>query len=371
MAKTINNLEIFAAGTHNAMSGKVTVTEADLDKIVDAFNSLEGTNIVKPHLKLGHTDAQKWFGQKDGIPSLGWIVRVWREGKKLLANVANVPDALIDMIKGGRYHNVSAEIFWNAGIEHEGQTFSRVLSAVSILGVEMPAVKTLEGLAGALFQAKQIHQFSDVSAIELTSTEEGGSEMPDKVDKTVVAIYSQDQTDALIASAVDKALKEQEAKFADDKKSAGKELEVMEARAKTAEKEVGEVKAAAAVAEATTLVDQSIKDGKLLPKQRDFALAALSAKDTKLAFGEKGETKSMPELFKEFLECSGKVIDTSEQGDGKTKTVEFSNAAEEVDHKVKALRSEDATGKLDYGQAFDKVLAGDADLNKRYLETMV
>src|SRR5688572_19598529 len=109
MAGTIQRLEIFGAGTHNAVTGKVTITENDLDNIVTAFDAFKGTNLVRPHLKLGHTDAQKWFGQKDGIPALGWIDKVWREGRNLLADIRDVPDALIDMFRQGRYHNVSAE----------------------------------------------------------------------------------------------------------------------------------------------------------------------------------------------------------------------------------------------------------------------
>ncbi len=147
MAGTLTSLEIFATGTHRTVSGTVTVVDEDLDKIVDAFNSLKGSNIVKPHLKLGHADVQKWFGQKDGIPSLGWIIKVWRQGKLLLADVTDIPDALIDMIKSNRFHNVSAEIFWDASIEHNGRQFSRVMSAVAILGRKMPVVKHVAAFA--------------------------------------------------------------------------------------------------------------------------------------------------------------------------------------------------------------------------------
>lgn len=368
MAGTIQNLEIFATGTHRAQTGTVVVSDEDLDKIVDAFNSLQGSNIVRPHLKLGHTDAQKWFGQKDGIPSLGWITKVWREGRKLLANVTDIPDVLIDMIKSNRFHNVSAEVFWDAPIEHEGRNFSRVLSAVALLGVEMPAVKDLAGLASALFQAGPIHQFSgDSIAIEATIEE---PIMPPEKKDDVVLLYSQEQHDNLVEAAVAKAVKDAEAKFADDTTGLKKELEVVTQRAEQAEGEITRVKAEAAAQQATTLVDQAIKDGKLLPKQKEFAIAALTATDTKVKFGEKGEEKSMPELFKDFLEASGKVIDTSEKGDGTTKQVEFSTVAEEVDHKVKAFMAEkQEAGKKDYGSALDAILASDPELATKYAES--
>lgn len=366
MAGNIQNLEIFATGTHRAQTGTVTVTDDDLDKIVDAFNSLQGSNVVRPHLKLGHTDAQKWFGQKDGIPALGWITKVWRQGRKLLANVNDVPDALMDMIKSRRFHNVSSEVFWDAPISHEGRTFPRVLSAVALLGVEMPAVKDLAGLASALFQAGPIHQFSGDS-IAIEATIEEPIMPPEKKDDAPVLLYSQAQHESLVEAAVAKAVKDAEAKFAEETKGKDEELKVVTQRAEQAEAEITKVKAEATKAQATTLVDQAIKDGKLLPKQKDFAVAALTASDTKVKFGDKGEEKSMPELFKDFLEASGKVIDTSEKGDGTTKTVEFSTVAEEVDYKVKAFQSE--KDEKDYGKALDAVLAADKDLHQRYAES--
>lgn len=352
---SISNLEIFGAGTHNAATGRQTITEADLDEIVAAFNELNGSNVVKPHLKLGHTDAQKWFGQKDGIPALGWIEKVWRNGKKLLANVRDVPEALIDLIRQGRYHNVSAEVYWDANIEHNGKKFPRVLSAVSLLGVEMPAVKDLAGLASALFQSGPIHQFSGSErARELTP------------EKETTGMFTQEQVNSLIEAAVAKAVGDAEAKFSAKVTDLETKLDVVTKARDAMATEIETVKASAAKAEATSLVDTAIKDGKLLPKQRDFALMALTASDTKMKFGD-GE-KSMASLFKDFLEAQGKVIDTKEQGSGKTKTVEFKNAADEVDHKAKELIAGDSTGKMNYSDAFKKVLAGDADLRQRYSE---
>lgn len=372
MAGTLTNLEIFASGTHRAATGTVTVTDEDLDKIVDAFNSLQGSNIVKPHLKLGHTDAQNWFGQKDGIPSLGWITKVVREGKKLLADVTDIPDALVNMIKSNRFHNVSAEIFWDAPIKHNGRQFSRVLSAVSVLGVEMPAVKDLAGLAEALFKEEPIHQFTDGEVTEIGSLMEGDVPMPGAKDTAgSTLIYSQEQHESLVEAAVAKAVKEAEVKFTEEKGSLTEEAKVLTQRAEQAEAEITKVKAEAAQQEATALVDTAIKDGKLLPKQRDFALAALSATDTKVKFGDKGEEKSMPEIFKDFLAASGKVIDTEEKGDGKNKQTEFSTAAEEVDYRVKTFMAESKDADIGYGVALDKVLASDADLRSRYAESQV
>lgn len=375
MPGEIRNLEIFGAGTHRAQTGKITVTEADLDQIVNAFNELNGTNVVKPHLKLGHTDAQKWFGQKDGIPSLGWISRVWRQGTKLLADVVDVPSSVLDLIKQGRYHNVSAEVFWDANIKHNDRKYPRVLSAVSLLGVEMPAVKDLAGLAAALFQSEPIHQFAgeEPTSIEPFEQQEKDNIMPEENK----GMFSQSQLDSLIAAAVAKAVDEAKVEFASEIdelknqiKSKDAELEVMKNRAETAEGEVKTVKAAAIKSEAETLVNQAIKDGKLLPKQKDFAMAALTAQNTKVAFGADNEEKSMPELFKDFLNAQGKQVDLSENGDGTNKVKEFSTAAEELDHEIKQFMAK-SESEITYGDAMDKVLASNSDLKQRYLEAQV
>jgi hypothetical protein len=358
MSGSIRSLEILSSGTHNASTGILTINEEDLDQVVEAFHSLRESNIVRPHLKLGHSDAQKWFGQKDGIPSLGWIESVWRQGTKLLADIANVPDSLLNLIKQGRYHNVSAELIWGRQVEFDGKSFSRVLSAVSLLGVEMPAVKDLAGLAEALFST----DLPDPCEV-ITLAEE--IKMPAK-DVPPEATYSQTQVDALVEAAVKKAVDEIEVKFAESTQDAATKLKVVTERAEQAEAEIKKLKLAAITSESESLVDQAIKDGKLLPKQRDFALSMLQASDAIVKFGD-GE-KSTKEVFAEFLEAQGKVIDLEEKGSGKHVKKDFSTPAEEVDHKAKALTAADA--KLSYASAYDQVLAGDPDLQKRYAESM-
>jgi hypothetical protein len=345
---SISNLEIFGAGVHNASTGKVTITEADLDAMVAAFTELPRT-IVKPHLKLGHTDAQKWFGQKDGIPSLGWIEKVWRVGSKLMADIVDVPTALIDLIRQGRYHNVSAEVY--QGIDLDGKKYSTVLSAVSLLGVEMPAVKDLAGLAASLFHTGQINQFSEKEPIELTME---------------TFMFTQEQVDSLIAAAVAKVTSEVKVEFEASIGDLTTKVEVLEKAKDAAEAELETVKATAAQSEAIAIVDAAIKEGKLLPKQRDFAVAALGAKDTKIKFGK--DEKSMSLMFKEFMDSMGKVIDTTELGSGKNKKVEYSNAADEVHQKALDLIAGDSSGKLAYAAAFDKVLKTEPDLKKQYAD---
>lgn len=343
MPGVINRLEIFGAGTWRpASGGTVTVTEGDLDEMVDAFTALQDTNIVKPHLKLGHTDAQKWFGQKVGVPTLGWINRVWREGKKLLADIGDVPDALLDLIRQGRYHNVSAEVFAPGQIEHQGRKFGHVLSAVAILGTEMPAVKDLAGLAAALYA----NQFTAGVEAEPTTYAKGTTEQ----------MFTQEQVDSLIGAAVTKAVAEVKQGFSTQINDLTTQVGVLTQRAEGAETKLATQAQEFAQAQATALIDAAIKDGKLLPKQRDMALAFMSSIKGPINFG--GKEQPATELFADFLKSFGKQVDTSEHGDGREgsrspKT--FATAAQEIDHLTKA-KMQSSGGKLDYASAMREVI---------------
>ena len=354
MPGKISRLEIFAAGTWTPGNGEETVFhESDLDAMVEAFAALHGTNVVRPHLKLGHTDAQKWFGQSVGIPTLGWIDRIWREGRKVFADVSNVPEALLDMIKSQRYHNVSAEIFPPGVIEHEGKKFGPVLSAVALLGTEMPAVKDLAGLASALFADP--------------------APRPDKAPiifskEVQQSMFTQEQVDSLIAAAVSKAVGEANAASASKFSSAEAEIVTLRARAEAAEAKLTEQSARFAEAEMTSLVDTAIKEGRLLPKQRDQVLGFGRSLKGTLNFG--GAEKPATEAFKEFLATFSKQVETSEQGSGKNAQrdgMNFSTAAQELDHKAN-LAVEESAGKIQYGEAVRNILRTDTDLAGRYAQ---
>lgn len=140
--KTLNlkGIEIFSAGTWTDSAGKTnTWTEADLDEMVESFAALKGQ--VDPPAKLGHDDDQALI-QREGWPAAGWISNLYREGSKLVADIARVPATFADLITAGGYRKVSSEIFRSLKV---GDTVYRnVLGAVAFLGEELPAVKDLK-----------------------------------------------------------------------------------------------------------------------------------------------------------------------------------------------------------------------------------
>ncbi len=353
MAGTIQNLEVFAVGTWTSAEGRTTTfTEQDLDEMVDSFHALNQTNIVKPHLKLGHQDAQKWFGQKTGIHALGWVERLWRNGQKLMADVSNIPESLLDLIKQKRYHNVSIEILPKGKIEHDGKKFGYILSAVALLGTEMPAVKDLAGLASALFSEQPVAFADGVEPSVFTSTLEKN-------------MFTQEQVDALVEAAVSKATATINAKFSSDATAKDTQISVLTQRAEGAEKQVSTLAAKLAYSDHEKIVDEAIKVGKLLPKQKERAMAFMAI-ETKMSFG--GAEKSAAVLFSEFLADAQPVVKLGEQGtsDGQEAGKYATAAAEVHSLTMEAIKTAGGPTKLSYNDAMDFVLSNNADLKTRY-----
>ena len=124
--------EIARAGTWTAMSGQaVTLTEADLDRIVSGFrpDDPDGAPLV-----FGHptTDA----------PAYGWVAGLRREGDTLLAAFRDVPEAVRGLVDSGRYRNVSVKL---------SPDKSRLIH-VGLLGAVPPAIT---GLAPVKFAAEE------------------------------------------------------------------------------------------------------------------------------------------------------------------------------------------------------------------------
>ena len=136
---TVFGVEIFSAGKWNGD----TYTEEDLDAMVAAHNDLKSR--LSPPVKLGHNDEQKLLA-KDGFPAAGWIVNLYRQGKKLIADLTGIPKKIADLMRVGAYRKRSAEIFWDYEDPTTGKKYSRVLCGLALLGEELPAVSTLDDI---------------------------------------------------------------------------------------------------------------------------------------------------------------------------------------------------------------------------------
>lgn len=352
MAKNIDGVEIFATGRHRG-SEIVNITTDDLAHMVNSFNelttSIEG---FRPVLKLGHDDVQKFFGAHKGAPNLGFIEKIWVEGSKLLANFTNVPDALVDLIKMRRFNSVSIEMFPKTVFN--GKEFKNVLVAVALLGAELPAVKGLKELAATLFTEEADPVFEG-DKIELKE-----DDMP--------VTFTQEQHDALVLKAVSEAKAEVKGEFEGVVSTLTTERDEAATGRKTAETALREFEDSTRKQEAATMVDKAITEGKLLPKQKDAALAfALNLTGT-IKFGDKETSAS--KMFSEFLDTMPVKINLGENGKGGDgEKVTFENPSEEVDVKARSAMKKDE--KLDYAGARTLVLSEDEELKLRYFEMEV
>lgn len=164
---TVPNVPILSVGTWAASTGTFTCTQDDLHAAVAAFDD---PGYTRPRLKLGHTDER--FGG-DAEPAIGRLInpRLSADGMTLVVDIAGVPAWLAD---------VMATAFPSRSIEGEfkhrtqtGTTHRFALTALSLLGVEAPAVSTLADLA-TLFGL-------DAGAVAATAADSLEDSMPEPV----------------------------------------------------------------------------------------------------------------------------------------------------------------------------------------------
>ncbi|HEC65157.1 MAG TPA: hypothetical protein ENI23_07685 [bacterium] len=119
--------------------------ESILDIIISNFHKLKDT--LNPPIKLGH-DEEQALVQNSGFPSAGWITDVKRKAatNKLLAYFSNVPEAIIRLIESGAYKRLSTELYNNYIDPQTKEAFGPTIRAVSILGADVPRIKTLDDL---------------------------------------------------------------------------------------------------------------------------------------------------------------------------------------------------------------------------------
>jgi hypothetical protein len=176
------------------------------------------------------------------------------------------------------------------------------------------------------------------------------------------ATYSKEQLDEIVAAAVAKASEELKVEF--DAKVTELEGEVAAAKeAKdTAEDALRTFEDELRTKEAEMLIDAAVKEGKLLPKQKDMAMAFAMA-SAPVKFGD--TEQSLSSVFKEFVDSLPVQVDFDEQGASESNKKITASAAEEVDLRARKFADEK---KVSYMEARQQVLAEDGDLKQRYFE---
>ncbi|MCX8113674.1 MAG: hypothetical protein N3D71_01185 [Burkholderiaceae bacterium] len=105
-----------------------------------AFEALDLAGKVP--LKLGHEGPDVREDPTTQF-AMGWVQRIWREGRKLLADL-EVPDRVHELIRQGFLKFVSVELLRN--VKASNREIPWVLDAVALLGSDPPAVGVLKDL---------------------------------------------------------------------------------------------------------------------------------------------------------------------------------------------------------------------------------
>lgn len=123
------------------------IFEMDDDKtlniIMDNFRNLKN---LTPPIVLGHDENQTLL-QNSGYPSAGWITDLKRReaSNVLLAKFSCVPPVLVKLIESKAYSRISAELYVDY-VDSHGKHYGPTLRRISILGADIPYIKTLDDL---------------------------------------------------------------------------------------------------------------------------------------------------------------------------------------------------------------------------------
>src|SRR5919202_240222 len=150
--KTVPNVEILATGEWDAATGPFICKKED---ILAALAAWDDPAVRSPIVKLGHKSP---LG--DGEPALGrWVnPRLNEDGTVLIADAVGVPEWLADCMASA-YPRRSIEGMRGV-VTATGHKHRLMLTAVSLLGAEYPAVTTLDDLQ-MLFAATSFDEIKE------------------------------------------------------------------------------------------------------------------------------------------------------------------------------------------------------------------
>lgn len=133
----LNNVEIMSTGEWNG----VAVTDGTLGALKHSFDALGLAGKIP--LKIGHDGAD---ARDDGL-AMGWVQRLTVKGRKLFADLTDIPEHVFNLIKSKALKFCSIEML--RGVEANGKKHDAVLDAVALLGASRPAVTDLAPLMAA------------------------------------------------------------------------------------------------------------------------------------------------------------------------------------------------------------------------------
>jgi hypothetical protein len=185
--------------------------------------------------------------------ALGWVTKLYREGKKLLADFT-VPEKVAAWIRDGMLRFVSVELLKD--VKADTREIPWVLDAVALLGADQPAVGILKSLSLTMARSTAL-QCRERVAFSRDNPTTGGHRptmADDKKDESIAALMA--RNDKLEAEKKALELK------AAERESFERKLQELETQTKNE-------KVAAHRASLLALFETAIKEKKILPAVRE------------------------------------------------------------------------------------------------------
>lgn len=247
-----DGIEIFRAGRHIDDAGVAHhFSEADLDGMAASYNPA----LREAPLTVGHP--------KDNLPAYGWVKALGRNASGVLTiNPHKVEPQFAEMVAAGRFSKRSAS-FYPPQSPHNPTPGKWYLRHVAFLGAQPPAIAGLKDIQFSQGDADDgAVSFSEtVTTDPVTTTQE-----PDDMSKELQEQLAKAQAE--LAAANDAAAKAQ-ADAAAHKKAAedAKAQAASFAEQARADRKAGFV----------SFAEAQVQAGRLLPKDKDMAVAVLDA----------------------------------------------------------------------------------------------
>ncbi len=376
--KTSKPLQIFKPGKHTAMSGDaLSFSETDLAATAAAYDPAKH----EAPIVIGHP--------KHDSPAYGWIGKLAFAEGGLEADPVQVNPDFAEMVKKGLFKKISAS-FYAPDSPSNPVPGVYYLRHVGMLGAQPPAVK---GLRTPEFADAEVGvvEFADWDDMQNASLWRNFREWMigkfgiDEADKVVpgytvssLETSAQQEDDdqsqttgaAIVAPSFSETHPKGDEMSVEDKAELARlkaENEAFKAGqaafAEAERKRAADARHADHIAFAETLA----KDGKLLPAQKDVAVATLdfmAGQEKTVEFGEGDAKKPLVDAFKGLLQTLPKQVEFSEVGAEGDKTAAASSVysappgytvdAEKMETHLKALNYAE-TNKCDYVTAVKAV----------------
>ena len=338
--------EIFATGTWNGFPFTVN----DLRKMAASFVALG--EFLKVPLKLGHNEDQP---VTDGQPALGWVTALEVIGEKLVATFDDVPEIIFEAFEKKLYRTVSIELDFD--VTHKDIKYDFVITAVALLGADMPAVNVLNDLAAFMSAARNsdLAKRGYAASKHLTFTtitgNRGVSTMtPDeetKLREEVAGLKADGLVNAAKFTTLETSSKADKAKFEADKEQFDKDQK--------------KIKVDAARSVFTTLLEGAVKEKVITPAQREAYTKTLRIEDDDAVLLLKEE--DVKELL--GIEKDGKFTKPTGKDDGNNEHKD--NPGADLSKQTFAYMAKN--GEEDFSKAMFSVMRANPELHAEYIHS--